>query len=168
MEPHTPTPAERFAMKMEELRPELGTGPLAALVWKLLTCLLNLFASLADREPDQQARQDGAGAQDDAGADRRYAPAGSAPRQSNAGARAVVGATAVTAAGVLMTDGTPREDCLRHESGARAAREPRLPRTTNPTAENPAVKAGFSRLFSKKPRLEPGQNCGYFVTISKR
>ena len=61
MESHSPNPTERFAIKIEELRPAPGAGPLAVLVWDLLTCLLRLVASLAERGPQQQACRADAG-----------------------------------------------------------------------------------------------------------
>src|ERR1700733_2715321 len=131
MEALTPDPAERFASKIEQLRPAPGAGPLALLVWEFLACLLRLFLSIAERRSQQQACRDDAAVEPgcastpggfaaSAGGHRPGAAGG-----PNAGARAAVSAAVVAACGTpVLDDATPDDgiddDCIDHERGVRA------------------------------------------------
>ena len=144
MEIHTPNPAERLTILMEELRPGLGAGPLRVLMWDLLTHLMRLFASLAERGPQQQACRDVPGVAPghigapgdfaavagDGGADRRYVAGGGAAGGPDAGGRAAIGPAVSAAGGTLVIDGATQddcigEDCIGDEGGVAAACERR-------------------------------------------
>jgi hypothetical protein len=135
METHTPNPAKRLTILMEELGPAPGAGPLRVLVWDLLTCLMRLFASLAERGPQQQVFRNDTGvepgrphlghsgasggaaaAAGDAGADRR----GAAGRPDAQG-RVAVSAAVAAADGTRVIDGATQEDCIGHEASVAAA-----------------------------------------------
>ena len=131
METHTPNPAKRLTILMEELRPAPSAGPLRVLVWDLLTCLLRLFASLAERGPQQQVFRNDAGAEPGrphlghigaavaagaAGADRRGAASG-----PDARGRVAVSAAVAAADGTRAIDGATQEYCIGHEAGVAAA-----------------------------------------------
>jgi hypothetical protein len=130
METNTPNPAKRLTILMEELRPAPGAGPLRLLVWDLLTCLMRLFASLAERGPQQQVFRNDAGAEPGhphlgnigaaaaagaGGADRRGAASG-----PDAWGRVAVSAAVAVADGTPLIDGATQEDCIGHEAGVAA------------------------------------------------
>jgi hypothetical protein len=131
METHTPNPAKRLTILMEELRPAPGAGPLRVLVWDLLTCLMRLFASLAERGPQQQVFRNDAGMEPGrphlghigvavaagvGGADRRGAAGG-----PDARGRVAVSAAVAAADGTRAIDGATQEDYIGHEAGVAAA-----------------------------------------------
>jgi len=132
MQTYTLNPAERFAIKMEELRHVPGGEPLAVLLWELFVCLMRLRASLAERRRRAACRCDAgartvrvgvaggaaAAAADDGAADCRGAAGG-----PDAGGRAAV----VVVGGTLAIDGATGDDCIGDEGGVRSAcgRQPR-------------------------------------------
>jgi hypothetical protein len=155
METHTLNPAERLTILMEELRPGLGAGPLRVLMWDLLTHLMRLFASLAERGPQQQACRDDPGAQPgrphlghigapggaaaaagEGGGDRRYAAGGGAAGGPDAGGRAAIGPAVAAAGGTLVIDGATQDDCIGEDcigdEGGVAAAYGRRPRERRP------------------------------------
>ena len=133
METHTPNPAERLTILMEELRPT-GAGPLRVLIWDLLTSLMRLFASLAERGPQQQVFRNDAGVEPGhIGAPGGFAAAAGDGRRSaagepNAAGRAAVSAAVATAGATPEIEGAtqndcPGDDCIEHEGGVRAVHE---------------------------------------------
>jgi hypothetical protein len=144
METHTPNPAERLTILMEELRPT-GAGPLRVLIWDLLTSLMRLFASLAECGPQQQVFRNDAGVEPGrVGAPGGFAVAAGDGRRSaaggpNAGGRAAVSAAVAAAGATPEIEGAtqndcPGDDCIRHEGGVRAVRERRPRERWHPAA----------------------------------
>jgi hypothetical protein len=99
------------------------------LMWHLFMRLISLFASLAERGPQQQACRDDAGA----GPGRLGAPAGFVAAGGDVGAdcrgdggapdagrRVAVSAAVAAAGGTPAIDGATQEDCIRNEGGIRA------------------------------------------------